>query len=565
MSSGDSHYEWSSDSTTKLCPEQYVATADNNDIAKLFGSDSDTFTKGVVDGEKVLQAALFAKTSGDSVIKIHFLCSRNDGRTTVVSDMLWERFMEWARNTRAQSVQVTPATKGQAFFAQHGFTKNDGDDNNTWNLNLTDKTATTSNNSGDSKRGGSDGSDKKCLEHFRNCIDDTANKCDTNAIKLQCQDIHEQGIAQLEAHINGSNCKEHYKDNVSYISWNKLENKDGLSGEQFTSSNERTFYKATYNKNDILLKHSTNNAETVRELYFLNVTREFGCGVPKVYGWTVENDNVECTDPNKKIWLVLEFVDGKDLVDYEITEDNKFAIIDKLFSINKCLDNLGIIHNDISMENVMVDNRHNKIYFIDFGGSCPSHHCTMRHALGKEQYMPTSLQKFKEAIDKIIGDPANNLDERKSLINDIFTHKNNWALLITMLKVFTLNTHIITKNAIQDLISKYCDDPSKSVNVCEFMHEVILKEELLEELEEQSSDKQPDKKRTVSSNLGAILEDLGQDDANPPSNTATMRNTTNAQEDLDNLMSELGQNTAMRDTTAAQKDLDDFLDSIKEN
>lgn len=542
MSSGDSHYEWSSDSTTKLCPEQYVATADNNDIAKLFGSDSDsdTFTKGVVDGEKVLQAALFAKTSGDSVIKIHFLCSRNDGRTTVVSNMLWERFMEWARNTQAQSVQVTPATKGQAFFAQHGFTKSDGDGNNTWNLKLTDKAATTSNSSGssDSKSGGNDGSDKKCLEHFRNCIDDTANKCDTNAIKLQCQDIHEQGIAQLEAHINGPNCKEHYKDNMSYISWDKLKNKENLSGVQFTSSNERTFYKATYNDNLVLLKHSTNNAETVRELYFLNVTREFGCGVPRVYGWTVENDNVECNDQNKQIWLVLEFVDGKDLVDYEITEDNKFAIIDKLFSINKCLDNLGIIHNDISMENVMVDNRSNEIYFIDFGGSCPSHHCTMRHALGKEQYMPTSLQKFKEAINKIINEPANNPDERKSLINEIFTHKNNWALLITMLKVFTLNTRTITKNAIQDLISKYCENPSKSVNICDFMHEVSLKEELLEELEEeQSTDEQPATERTVSSNLEAILEDLG------------------------GIMND----SATRNTTAAQEDLDKLLDSIKEN
>ncbi len=89
--------------------------------------------------------------------------------------------------------------------------------------------------------------------------------------------------------------------------------------------------------------------------------------VPKV----IETNVDRVTDHNELIWIVEEFLDGKDLRDvlkkgktFTLSEIVEF--LDVMFSILERTEAQNIVHRDIKPENIIVD-VHGKYWLIDFG------------------------------------------------------------------------------------------------------------------------------------------------------------------------------------------------------
>ena len=75
---------------------------------------------------------------------------------------------------------------------------------------------------------------------------------------------------------------------------------------------------------------------------------------------------------DKKLYLVMEYVKGKELFDYivsknQLLEHDACIIIEQLIKIVKYLNSLNICHRDLKPENIMVDTKSLKIKLLDFG------------------------------------------------------------------------------------------------------------------------------------------------------------------------------------------------------
>lgn len=89
-------------------------------------------------------------------------------------------------------------------------------------------------------------------------------------------------------------------------------------------------------------------------------------------------------------YIVFEY-DPEYLVGYKNIEIND-EIIRNLYKGLFTLHKLGIIHNDIKPENIIINKKSNKIKYIDFGLSCNSYKC---YISGTPNYMnDIKLQRF---------------------------------------------------------------------------------------------------------------------------------------------------------------------------
>lgn len=75
---------------------------------------------------------------------------------------------------------------------------------------------------------------------------------------------------------------------------------------------------------------------------------------------------------DKKLYLVMEYVKGKELFDYivsknKLPENDAWVIIEQLIKIVKYLNSLGICHRDLKPENIMINPKTLKIKLLDFG------------------------------------------------------------------------------------------------------------------------------------------------------------------------------------------------------
>ena len=76
---------------------------------------------------------------------------------------------------------------------------------------------------------------------------------------------------------------------------------------------------------------------------------------------------------DEKIYLVLEYVEGKELFDYlfetKIKESDAAAIIKQLIQCIKYLNSKGICHRDLKLENIMINPINSDVKVLDFGFS----------------------------------------------------------------------------------------------------------------------------------------------------------------------------------------------------
>jgi serine/threonine protein kinase len=124
--------------------------------------------------------------------------------------------------------------------------------------------------------------------------------------------------------------------------------------------------------------------------------------IPKFYGIIAEE---------KVLGIVLEFIDGKTLDEYSITElpeDITIKIAKSLCSVLIYMHSNKFIHRDLKPENVILDNKGN-VYLIDFGIAkvCTSTSWTLTRAKGTLHYLapeclqPDSVTESEQIISKI--------------------------------------------------------------------------------------------------------------------------------------------------------------------
>ncbi|KAM9962443.1 hypothetical protein ACTFIR_005351 [Dictyostelium discoideum] len=94
----------------------------------------------------------------------------------------------------------------------------------------------------------------------------------------------------------------------------------------------------------------------------LSATRSYSCGL-KCYGW--------CCDKHTT-YIFIEYINGYTLEEYvlknhPIPEKELSEIIEDLIKSLASIHEIGIIHRDLKLENVMFDKESNKWKLIDFG------------------------------------------------------------------------------------------------------------------------------------------------------------------------------------------------------
>lgn len=80
---------------------------------------------------------------------------------------------------------------------------------------------------------------------------------------------------------------------------------------------------------------------------------------------------IHCNEVGKNYYMILEYIEGFNFIDINFekyTEENRKNICCSLFEILTELNNLGLLHNDIRMNNIIL--RNNQPVLFDFGYSC---------------------------------------------------------------------------------------------------------------------------------------------------------------------------------------------------
>lgn len=75
---------------------------------------------------------------------------------------------------------------------------------------------------------------------------------------------------------------------------------------------------------------------------------------------------------NKKLYIVMDFVEGKELLNYiieqcKLKEAGACSVIKQLLKIIKYMHSKGIMHRDLKPENIMINPRNMQIKLVDFG------------------------------------------------------------------------------------------------------------------------------------------------------------------------------------------------------
>ena len=146
-----------------------------------------------------------------------------------------------------------------------------------------------------------------------------------------------------------------------------------------------------------MIENDKNNKNIEREKEIMNILgNDNHPNIMKYYSYFFEN-NCHC--------FILEFINGVDLEDFseQFKANNQYIhqnIIIKIFKglINGLvyLSQKNILHRDISLDNIMIDNNNN-IKIIDFGLSRFNQENTEKTIVGKKFYIsPEIYKKFKK-------------------------------------------------------------------------------------------------------------------------------------------------------------------------
>jgi len=75
---------------------------------------------------------------------------------------------------------------------------------------------------------------------------------------------------------------------------------------------------------------------------------------------------------NRNIYLIMEYIDGKDLFEYisqkkRLDETTASSFYLQLISAIEYIHKKGVVHRDIKPENILLDKYHENITLVDFG------------------------------------------------------------------------------------------------------------------------------------------------------------------------------------------------------
>jgi len=176
-----------------------------------------------------------------------------------------------------------------------------------------------------------------------------------------------------------------------------------------------------------------------------------------------------CLYDDNYIYITMEFIKGEELFNYGDNETNIKNILANILSISTQLaiaidelHKLGIIHNDIKSENIMVNENYSNrsfnldIKLIDYGLSCETSDIKKcNYNSGTSRFInQTQLGEYRSKQKKN-NKTVHNVNNINNVNNakDIFKKKDWWAYLITIFEII-FSVNITDKNKRGQLTSR---------------------------------------------------------------------------------------------------------------
>lgn len=149
---------------------------------------------------------------------------------------------------------------------------------------------------------------------------------------------------------------------------------------------------------------------------------------------------IKCFKDDLKLYLVFEYIEGKDLSDYiteriKLTENETKFILEQICSTINYLHSIHICHRDIKLDNIMINPETHEIKLIDFGFATKfSERERLKGKIGTPYYVAPEVLKGSYGGEcdmwsigimtyyMLVGDPPFNAESDHELFDNIINN-----------------------------------------------------------------------------------------------------------------------------------------------